>query len=158
MAPLIALAPLPRAAAAEVMHLQLPAAQAAFVARIELMLGEARQSVEFHKVMAGEEAVGFFKIDRAYGEDSGFAGPEDTGLRGFLIGGQYQGQGFGRATLEALPDYLRAQYPGLRLVRLTVNEKNPVARAIYLKTGWRQTGLIWQGGRSGPQDVLALEL
>ncbi|WP_373353883.1 GNAT family N-acetyltransferase [Pseudoroseicyclus sp. CXY001] len=154
----VTLAPLPRAQGAAVQHLEVPEPQLSFVAPIRQMLGEERESVEFHKVLAGAEAVGFFKIDRAYGQDSGFAGPKDTGLRGFLIGGQYQGRGYGRAALEALPAYLRETYPGLALVRLTVNHQNPVARRLYLATGWRETGLVWRGGRHGPQDVLALDL
>ena len=152
------LEPLPRWRAGEVLHLALAPGQEAFVGRIEQMVAEARESVELHAIQGGAEAVGFFKIDRDYGQDSGFAGPGDTGLRGMLIGAQYQGRGYGRAALTALPDYLRATYPELGLVRLTVNTANTRALGLYLATGWRDTGELWHGHRSGPQHILALDL
>ena len=121
------------------------------------MVGEARPSVELHQIRAGDDVVGFFKIDRAYGEDSGLAGPKDTGLRGMLIGHQYQRRGYGRAALAALPDYLRRTYPALGRVRLRVFRTNAVARDLYLSSGWRGTGETSEG-RCGPQHILELTL
>ena len=41
---------------------------------------------------------------------------------------------------------------------LTVNETNPVARRVYLRAGFRDTGDRYHGGRLGPQQVLLLDL
>jgi RimJ/RimL family protein N-acetyltransferase len=155
---MITLAPLPRDRVGEVLHLELGSDQRDFVHPIAEMVREDTAGVAFHVIRAGAEAVGFFKTDRFYAGRHDFAGPGEPGLRGMLIGAQYQGRGHGRAAMAALPDYLRGALPGARSVVLTVNLRNGAAQRLYLAGGWQDSGTLYLGGNSGPQTVLRLAL
>ncbi|MCB2110114.1 MAG: GNAT family N-acetyltransferase [Defluviimonas sp.] len=155
---MITIAPLPRDRTEEVLHLELGPGQGAFVHPIADMVTEATPGVAFHVIRDGDLAVGFFKTDCGYCERHDFAPKGAPGLRGFLIGFQYQGRGYGRAAMRALPAYLRRLLPDAEAVYLTVNCANPVARHAYVSGGWEDTGTLYHGGSSGPQAVLRLAL
>jgi GNAT superfamily N-acetyltransferase len=154
----ITLAPLPRADAGQVLHLTLGLGQDAFVGKISDMVGDPNPLADFHCILHGDQAVGFFKIDRGYAPDHDFAEDGAFGLRGFLIGAQYQWRGYGAAALRALPGYLAAQYPAQTQFYLTVNCDNGVAHRSYLQNGWTDLGALYHKGRSGPQHILRLSL
>ncbi|MGR3758562.1 GNAT family N-acetyltransferase [Roseobacteraceae bacterium NS-SX3] len=116
------------------------------------------KGVDFHAILHHEQPVGFFKIDRRYHERYSFAGPEDLGLRGFLIDRDQQGKGLASAAVAALGGYLAAQYPGRPTVVLTVNFANPAAIRCYLKGGFTDTGEVYPHGEAGPQHILRMEL
>ncbi len=155
---MITLAPLPHDAVGQVLHLQLGPGQDQYVAAITDMTRETTPMVEFHMIRSAVDAVGFFKIDLDFAATHDFATPGTVGLRGFLIGAQFQGMGYGRAALHALPDYLAETYPGVRQIMLTVNCVNSIAYRSYLRGGWRDDGALYLGGRSGPQHILTLAL
>lgn len=154
---MIEIADLPRDRVDEVMHLALGPGQAAFVGTIAEMVSDPLPDRDFHVARTAGNAVGFFKIDRDYAPSHAFAKPNGWGLRGLLIGAQYQGRGLGRALLDALPGYLARRYPGQGLYYLTVNCRNSLAYQSYLKAGWQDAGGLYHGGRSGPQHILRLE-
>ena len=154
---MIALAPLPRDRTDEVLHLELGPGQEDFVGAIAEMVRDPRASMDFHAIRRGDEAVGFFQIDPDFAWDVPQLLAGAWGLRGFLIGAQYQGRGIARAALRTLPAYLRETYPGLRRLWLTVNCRNVVARHTYLSAGWADEGELFPEGRSGPQHILHLE-
>lgn len=155
---MIHLAPLPHRDAAQVAHLHLPADQQSFVGHIRAMTDEQTPLIDFHAIWEDTTAVGFFKIDRGYAQSYDFAHANEPGLRGLLIGGQFQGRGLGRAFTAALPGYLRHQYPNTPSVVLTVNCKNKRAHHTYVSGGWTDTGTLYHGGPSGPQHILRLLL
>lgn len=156
---MIALAPLPHDRVADVLHLLVGAGQDIFVHPIAEMVTDRVPGVAFHAARRdGGEVVGFFKTDRDYAERHDFAPPGIPGLRGMLIGAQYQGKGYGRAVMAALPAYLAGVFPGKSAILLTVNCTNPLTRHVYLAGGWRDTGALYQGGRTGPQHILQLDL
>jgi len=151
----ITLAPLPRDAGARVAHLEVLPEQLAHVAEIGQMLGEPTPEVDFHAIFADAEAVGFFKIDRPEVVSWPFARRGEIGLRGFLIGAQYQGHGHGRAAVAALPAYLAAHYPAAPSAVLAVDDDNPVARRLYGSGGWAETG---EGMKTRAGDAVAMRL
>lgn len=155
---MIQIGDLPRDRVDEVGHLTLGPGQERFVATIGEMVTDPLPTRDFHIVRMQGEGVGFFKIDRNYAPTHDFAEAQGWGLRGVLVGAQYQGRGLGRALLAALPGYLAARYPGQRLYYLTVNCRNTVARDAYVKAGWHDTGGLYHGGQSGPQHILRLRL
>ncbi len=155
---MITISALPRDRVEEVLHLALGPGQADFVGTIDEMVKDPLPTRDFHMVRDGAERVGFFKIDRDYAAFHDFADPRGWGLRGLLIGAQYQGRGLGRAMLAALPDYLKGHYPGQRLYYLTVNCRNARAYTAYLSGGWTASGGLYHGGSSGPQHILRLDL
>lgn len=155
---MICLAGLPRADVGQVPHLRLGPGQDKFVAEIADMTRDTEPTIEFHAIHAADEAVGFFKIDLDFASGHDFVLPGSVGLRGFLIGAQYQGMGYGRAALAALPAYLARTYPRIGQVTLSVNTSNTHACRGYLAHGWRDTGRLYLGGRSGPQHIFTLDL
>ena len=152
----VSLAPLPAPDGARVAHLEVHPGQLNFVAPIEQMLGEPTPGVDFHAIWRGDEAVGFFKIDPPGVSCFDFVPTDALGLRGLLIGAQYQRMGYGGAAMAALPGYLRARYDAPRAV-LSVDDRNPVAQRLYLAHGWVETGAVHLG-RAGPAPVLQLTL
>lgn len=155
---MITIADLPRDRVEDVLHLTLGPGQEDFVGTIDEMVTDALPCRDFHVAREGSEVIGFFKIDRDYAPSHDFAEPHGWGLRGLLIGAQYQGRGLGRALLAALPAYLSARYPGQRLYYLTVNCRNARAYKAYLAGGWTDAGRLYLKGRAGPQNILRLDL
>lgn len=60
-------------------------------------------------------------------------------IGGLVIDAEHQGEGYGRAAMEALLDYLAAQ-PGYREVALSCDPENTVARRLYASLGFVETG------------------
>jgi diamine N-acetyltransferase len=79
------------------------------------------------------------------GEPVGFAmwgyDAEDDShwIGGFVIDGQHQGKGYGRAALETMLDHLATQ-PGYREAALSYEPENTVARRLYASLGFVETG------------------
>lgn len=102
--------------------------------------------------------AGYFQLDTR-SVPGAPAGPHILGLRALVVDLRLQGQGVGRAAMLALPDYVRAHFPGRTVVMLTVNADNPPAIALYAATGWVDAGVgLYEGGHAGPQHVLRLDV
>lgn len=155
---MLTLAPLPRDAVAEVAHLQLPPAQRGFVGLIEEMTAEPDLLQDFHIVRHATETVGFFKIDQDFSRTDPRLTPGTHGLRGLLIGGQYQRRGLGTALLEQLPSYLAKTYPDQTGITLRVDDSNQPAIRAYLASGWQLSTMAPFAGRTGPELTLTLRL
>jgi diamine N-acetyltransferase len=79
------------------------------------------------------------------GEPIGFAmwafdtEEESYWIGGLVIGAEHQGEGYGRAAMEAILDHLAAQ-PGYREAALSCDPENTVARRLYASLGFVETG------------------
>ncbi len=82
----------------------------------------------------------------------------DLLLRGFLVDAAEQGRGVATRAVAALPEVVRRDFPSARSVVLTVNVRNPAARAVYVRGGFVDAGELYLGGSVGPQHVLRLDL
>lgn len=156
--PHIALTPLPRESADEVLHFTLPPEQEQFAGPIAELVADDDPNRDFHVLRVDGAAVGFFKVERGYGRSHDFAPEEALGLRMLLIDQARQGAGLGKALFALLPGYLRTRYPGSEAIWLTVNCRNPRARHVYLSGGWTDTGALYHGGGLGPQHIMRLDL
>jgi RimJ/RimL family protein N-acetyltransferase len=156
----IAIALLTGAEKAVVADLKPAGGQERFVRDGGFAAAETDPALDLYAVRQGGAVVGMFKLDRAYAEAPchDFCQPGDLGLRGVLVDAGQQGKGIGRQMLAALPALVRAGYPGVRRLVLTVNCQNPVARAAYLAAGWQDDGRLYLGGDAGPQHVLTFAL
>ena len=152
---MITLRPLPPAEVARVAHLNLPEAQTDFVGDIADMVSDVDTLTHMHDMTYGDEVVGFFKVDLDFSRTIADLPAGSFGLRGLLIGGQYQGRGHGGAMLAALPDYLRHTYPSATAFWLSVDNMNLVATRCYEKAGWIKTG-PQRDGRCGKEHVMRL--
>ncbi|WP_102223508.1 GNAT family N-acetyltransferase [Acidimangrovimonas sediminis] len=139
-------------------HIVLAPGQEAFVTLPVDRLSQLGAKEDGHAVVAGDRIVGFFVIDRDFAASHPFARPGEIGLRALAIDAAQQGRGIGRAVFEALPAMLALRYPGVAGAVLSVNQRNPRARDLYLRNGWQDGGELYHGGRSGPQHVLRLPL
>ena len=74
-------------------------------------------------------------------------------LSGFLIDRRFQGHGLGRRTLQALHDLLRADFPNITRLNLTVLANNRAAIALYERTGFVFTGAVQDG-----EQIMSVEL
>ncbi|MFS0828850.1 GNAT family N-acetyltransferase [Pseudomonas phoenicis] len=54
---------------------------------------------------------------------------------------RYQGQGLGRACLQALPAVVRALWPDIGRLQLSVAPDNHLAQRLYRHSGWSDSGL-----------------
>lgn len=122
------------------------------------MILDTTPGISFHEIRADGQLIGAFKLDPHYHERHDFAGPDDIGLRGVLIDVDHRGKGFGAQAMAALPALARARFPTATGLVLTVNVKNPQARAAYLKAGFADDGEIYHGGALGPQHIMRLVL
>ena len=64
-------------------------------------------------------------------------------LNGFMIDANYQGKGYGVATIDAVRQYIRVNYPKSECLNLTVNPDNVVARKLYEKMGFAESGDVY---------------
>lgn len=124
-------------------------------ARDTLPLAEADPRRHPYAVLERGVPVGFFVLD----ESPSAADPSaDLLLRGFYVDAAAQGRGVAKAATAGLAAVVQRDFPAARSVVLTVNVRNPVARAVYLSAGFVDTGRLHLGGSAGPQHVLRLEL
>lgn len=152
---MITLAALSRAQIARVQHLARPPSQAAFVGSIAEMSASSDPLQDFHIAKSGSDIVAFFKIDRDFARRLPHLPEGAHGLRGLLVGGQYQRLEYGRALFANLPHYVKALYPQTSELWLSVDAANAPAIALYMQQGWRAFGPRHRG-RSGAEIVMRL--
>ncbi|MDR3443881.1 MULTISPECIES: GNAT family protein [unclassified Dyella] len=135
--------------------------QYAFVGRIAVSLADAEscEGSEPMAILCNGEPIGFYRVERHANTiaEVEFARPT-LGLRSFFIGAQWQGRGLGTCALEAVMRDLAHRYPWASDVALTVNLRNAPGIALYRRAGFRETGGLYHGGRSGPQYLMLCAL
>lgn len=120
-----------------------------------MLIGLEDESRLPYVIEAAGAAVGVFTLQAGAATLAGW--PDDDSvwlLRGFLIDRTSQGRGLG--SLSAVAAVGEAQKLTARLgggqdgVVLSVNERNPAAKAAYANAGFVETGR-YLGGSAGPQ-------
>jgi diamine N-acetyltransferase len=108
--------------------------QGRFVASVAYYLNLCHYGEEWKPLALYQdgEPVGFAMWGYDAEEDSYWIG-------GFVIDAKHQGQGHGRAAMEALLDHLAGQ-PGYREAALSYEPENTVARRLYASLGFVETG------------------
>lgn len=142
----------------KVLQLKIKAEQKQYVSPIATMLLNQQPSEDCHLLVLDDEIVGFFLIDRDYSQRYDFSEPGEIGLLGYFVDANHQGQGVGKAGVQALKNYLQIQYPQARAVVLTVNCKNTGAIKAYLAGGFQDSQQLYWGDRSGPQHIMRSSL
>ncbi|WP_109124732.1 GNAT family N-acetyltransferase [Dyella sp. C11] len=128
-----------------------------FVGRIGASLpdAEACHGSEPMAILRDGEPIGFYRLEQHATSiaDRAFERPT-VGLRSFFIDTRWQGQGLGALALGAAMEDIARRRPSVQDVVLTVNLRNTAALALYRRAGFRETGELYHGGRSGPQHVM----
>jgi len=139
------------------LQLQVHESQRDFVGPIAVSLADAAQceGSEAMAILCDGEPIGFYRIEKQARSiaDRDFERPT-LGLRSFFIDARWQGRGLGTRALAAVMRDLAQRHPAARDVVLTVNVRNTPALALYRRAGFRETGGLYHGGRSGPQHVM----
>lgn len=133
----------------------LPADQQRFAAPAaeSLPLGDDNPDRMSVAILAEDEAVGMFALDRGGYFREFEHDRRAVLLRAFYVAPEHQGQGYARAAVTAIPAFVRQHLPGVNRVVLTVNMGNPAAIRTYLSGGFTDTAKTYLGGRSGPQHI-----
>lgn len=143
----------------ETYQLSVKPEQAAFTASDLKSVIESLQSYEDgHLILHHDTVVGFFLLDTEYSKHYQFNDQNAIGVRSLLIDHRYQGHGFGRLAMAALPDYVREHYSAFNAIQLTVNCRNSTAYTCYLKANFKALEERYYGGPVGPQYVMQYDL
>jgi len=90
-------------------------------------------------IYGNNEPVGFFCLD--YNPNS-----NDTyWLCGFMIDKKYQHQGYGKATLKKIVEYLKINHPNCKTLGLTVDPRNIPGQNLCKNFGFVETGDVFKG-------------
>ena len=144
-----------------VLALTVSEAQLAYVSPVAKMLAQASENdgIEPYAIVSDEGVVGSFLLNFDRDATGHYVSSDAAcGLEGFFVDRGHQGKGYGVEAVAALAEAVRARQPRIEEVCLTVNCLNKAAIATYLKGGFRDTGSLYHGGRSGPQHAFAMRL
>jgi RimJ/RimL family protein N-acetyltransferase len=136
-------------------------AQYDFVGRIAASLpdAEACEGSEAMVILGDGEPIGFYRVELYARSIAGIDFARVTlGLRSFFIDARWQGRGLGAVALDAAMRDIARRHPTAQDVVLTVNIRNTPALALYRRYGFRETGGLYHGGRSGPQHLMLCAL
>lgn len=126
---------------------------------VSLVDAEACEGSEPMAILRDGAPIGFYRLEHRPRSIADMAFEQATvGLRSFFIDARWQGQGLGTQALAAVKDDLARRHPQVRSLVLTVNLRNTAAIALYRHAGFRETGGLYHGGRSGPQYVMLCAL
>jgi RimJ/RimL family protein N-acetyltransferase len=128
--------------------------QVKFASTAEAFLLGGNNTTHLHVIKSNGAVVGFFKLDIAYSSTYSFCPKNGIGLRGFALDQNQQGKGIGTCAVKALFPYLKTHYSNHNVIYLTVNCKNPGAKACYQKGGFKVSGEKYFGGVAGPQYIM----
>ena len=132
--------------------------QRPFVGTTVELLAKQVSSSHLHVIIATDRVIGLFNIDTAYADQYDFASAQELGLRSFLIDSKMQGKGYGQQAVANLQPFLQANYAAFSAIVLTVNCKNPSAYHCYKRNGFHDTGLLYLGGKAGPQHIMRMPI
>ena len=138
----------------DVLQIALKEEQVQYSGTAEDFLSDGRNTSHLHVIKVDDEVVGFFKLNLLYSSTHVFCTKKSIGLMSFVIDINQQGKGVGAASVRALLQVLKERYFAYESVYLTVNCKNPGARACYRKGGFEDTGELFLEGEVGPQVIM----
>ncbi|MCL6600541.1 MAG: GNAT family N-acetyltransferase [Alicyclobacillus macrosporangiidus] len=105
-------------------------------------------------VVHKENPVGFFVLHYRSAKVLEYTqNPNAVLLSAFSINYKDQGKGFAKQTLTLLPHFVKINFQGVDDIVLGVNQRNLVAKSLYIKVGFQDRGEI-KIGKKGPQHVL----
>ncbi|KQU95545.1 hypothetical protein ASD12_23870 [Mesorhizobium sp. Root102] len=78
-------------------------------------------------------------------------------MHSFRICRTHQGKGYGRAASDLAIAWVRHNRSDVRQLMLAVNTRNVLAKTVYLKSGFIDTGAIFRGP-IGDQHILSFEI
>lgn len=107
------------------------------------------------QVLRNNDIVSFFTIESSNPNIDGKEEPEKGSywLESFFITRTYLGKGLAKAVVNQLLQRINSFYPDASSLYLTVNFRNEIAKKLYKKCGFEDTGEIYSAGPAGPQHI-----
>ncbi|NOV02178.1 GNAT family N-acetyltransferase [Paenibacillus planticolens] len=108
-------------------------------------------------IVANGNPVGFFVL---YDGEERFEYSDHANslvLRAFSINYYEQGNGYAKAALRQLKDFVELHFLEVEEIALAVNLQNPCARHVYLSCGFIDNGRT-KMGRNGLQHILVMPM
>jgi RimJ/RimL family protein N-acetyltransferase len=95
-----------------------------------------------HAILGIEDAVlvTYFALHEQEGVQRFSDNPAAILLRTFSTDYHHLGKGYGKGALERLPAFMQQAFPHIEEIVLAVNEGNELARRLYEKGGYQDTG------------------
>lgn len=91
-------------------------------------------------ILFENKPIGFFGLRHGESALPYVDYPNALLLHSFLIDFKQQGKGFAKKALKLLPDFVKKHFPMMNEIVLAVNEKNTVAKHLYLATNFQDRG------------------
>ncbi|MFE4813228.1 GNAT family N-acetyltransferase [Peribacillus simplex] len=137
----------------------LPDAQTPFSALPEESLKYCREDCDRHPIAIMDEGipVGFFVLHIGENITPFTNDKKAILLRGFLVDQKHQGKGVAKKALQILPEFAKEIFPNKDSIILAVNVMNVIAKSLYAKSGYQDTG-IQRVGRSGLMGIMEYRL
>ncbi|MDM5304208.1 GNAT family N-acetyltransferase [Peribacillus frigoritolerans] len=137
----------------------LPDTQTPFSALPDESLKYCREDCDRHSIviLAKGIPVGFFVLHIGENITRFTSDKKAILLRGFLIDQKHQGKGIAKKALQILPEFAKGIFPNKDSIILAVNVMNVIAKTLYVKSGFQDTG-IQKEGRSGWMEIMEYRL
>lgn len=121
----------------------LPDTQTPFSALPEESLKYCREDYDRHPIVIMDEGipVGFFVLHIGENITPFTNDKKAILLRGFLVDQKHQGKGVAKKALQILPEFAKAIFPNKDSIILAVNVMNVIAKSLYAKSGYQDTGI-----------------
>lgn len=144
-----------------VTHLTLGSEQEQFagsVSKVFTQLQQSRYRNEEHPflIISPSSIVGFFVL-REMSATPDWASKNAITLHSFRIGQSYQGRGYGRSGVDLAVQWIARFRPSVKSLMLSVNVRNELAKRVYLKCGFVDTGETCMGS-IGSQNILHYDI
>ncbi|ASS94417.1 GNAT family N-acetyltransferase [Peribacillus simplex] len=137
----------------------LPDTQTLFSALPKESLKYCREDCDRHPIVILAEGipVGFFVLHIGENITPFTNDKKAILLRGFLVDQKHQGKGIAKKALQILPEFAKGIFPNKDLIVLAVDVSNVIAKTLYTRSGYQDTG-IQKEGRSGLMEIMEYRL
>ncbi|OPB84724.1 GNAT family N-acetyltransferase [Elizabethkingia ursingii] len=110
-----------------------------------------------YTILHENNVAGFFSLDFSSDLQNYSDNANAVLLRALSMNPKFQGKGIAKSAMIMLPDFVKQQFPEAEKIVFGVNATNENAYKLYLKTGYLDSGEIYEGKR-GPQYIMVKEL
>jgi len=134
---------------------ELPEAQLEFTVHPAACITLSKEDPSYHPVLVMEkgELVTFFVLHGALGRARYSDNPRAILLRSLSTDQRFQRQGYAKAAMQFIPDFVRANYPNMNEIVLAVNIRNQAAQSLYKACGYVDKG-VRQMGKNGELVIM----
>lgn len=142
-----------------IQQFQLSDEQLAYTGRPEMPIEISKSNSFIHPILGIEDELltNFFVLDEKKDVALYTTNQQAVLLRTFSTDYRYQGKGYAKQVLQALPHFIQTKFPKCNEIILAVNQKNIAAQKLYKTTGFKQTEKIVKG-EYGPLYVMTMSL